>query len=105
MNELSKFYASTTELKKSSLDLEIFRNDQYRVSALVKNDSSVTIKDAKALMDLEEPSLKKLSEVIMECNECGRCDVKKFLVNRIILELRVIYCLGQHQRNLLKDLC
>ena len=43
LNELSKFYASTTELRKPSLDLEIFRNDQYRVSALVKNESSVTI--------------------------------------------------------------
>ena len=82
LNELSKFYASTTELKKPGLDLEIFRNDQYRVSALIKNESSVTIKDAKAMMDLEEPSLKKLSEVIMECNECGKCDEKKFLVNK-----------------------
>ena len=77
MNELSKFYASTTELKKPSLDPEIFRNDQYRVSALVKNEGSVTIRDAKAVMDLEEPSLKRLSKVIMECNECGRWDDKE----------------------------
>jgi len=52
------------------------------VSALIKNESSVTIKDAKAVMDLEEPSLKRLNKVMVECNECGRCDGKKFLVNK-----------------------
>jgi len=58
LNELSKFYASTTEPKKPSLDLEIFRNDEYRVSALIKNESSIIIKDAEAVVGLEEPSSK-----------------------------------------------
>ena len=34
------------------------------------------------MIDLEEPSLKRLNKVIMECNGCGRCDERKFLVNK-----------------------
>ena len=71
LNELSKFYSSTTKLEKPVLELEMFDNDVYRVSALIRNRGNVMIKDAKAVMELERPDPKKLRKILVEnCNEC-----------------------------------
>ena len=53
LNEVSKFYGSTTKLEEPVLDLEVFSNEVYRVSALLRNPGNVIVRDAKAVMELE----------------------------------------------------
>ncbi len=52
LNEILRFFISTTELEGPVLDLEVFDN-VYRVSALLYNPGSVIVKDTKAVMELE----------------------------------------------------
>jgi len=85
LNEVSKFYSSTTVLEKPILDIEVFNNKVYRVSALLRNLGSVVIRDAKAVMELENPDSKTLSNMLVkDCNKCfTRCGAGMYLVNKV----------------------
>jgi len=89
LNEMSKFYSTTTVLRKPILDLEVFQNKYsiYRVSALIHNKGSIIIEDAKAVMILKKPASRTLRRILVEdCNKCpvsGLCTGKPYLVNRV----------------------
>ncbi|MHA1665480.1 MAG: hypothetical protein ACTSVW_06565 [Candidatus Njordarchaeales archaeon] len=84
LNELSKFYSSTSMLEKPILDLEVFNNNVHRVSALLYNSGRMIIEDAKAVMRLENINSKTLSRILVkDCNECNRCNAKAYLVNKV----------------------
>ena len=85
LNELSKFYSSTTVLEKPVFDLEVFDNKVYRVSALLHNPGSVIVRDAKAVMELENLDSKTLSSILVkDCSKCpSRCGAGVYLVNKV----------------------
>jgi len=93
LNELSRFYSSTTELE-AKLDLEVFESrvgdrvyKVYRVSALIHNPGNVTIRDAKAVMELRNPDSRMLRDILVkDCGGCpfgSSCSGKPYLVNKV----------------------
>jgi len=85
LNEVSKFYGSTTKLEKPVLDLEVFSNEVYRVSALLRNPGNVIVKDAKAVIELESLNSKTLSDILVkDCSKCSaKCSTGTYLVNKV----------------------
>jgi len=85
LNEVSKFYSSTTELRKPILDLEVFSNEVYRISALLRNPGNVIVRDAKAVIELENLNSKTLSDILVkDCSKCSvKCRAGTYLVNRV----------------------
>jgi len=85
LNEYSRFRSTTIELVKPVLDLEVFPNktvetmtrkfDAYRVSALIRNKGSVIIRDAKAVIELEDIDTETLKKMLVP-KENGNCAVK-----------------------------